>query len=195
MEIGLFFGSFNPIHVGHLIIARAVLNHAAIEQVWFVVSPHSPFKERDSLEGEHHRLTMVDLATAEDPDLRSSAIEFELPRPSYTVDTLSHLREAYPESHFSLILGSDNLVSFERWKDHQDILKHHSIYVYIRPGMEDFALRNHPSIQVLTDVPMLHISSTYVRTLLHEDKSVRYLTVPSVVDYITNKRLYRLPLD
>lgn len=191
MEIGLFFGSFNPVHIGHLIIANHLLGHTALEQVWFVVSPQNPLKPKQSLLNEYDRLHLVELAIEDNDRLRSSNVEFNLPRPSYTVDTLAYLFDKHPQHHFSLLMGSDNLNSLRRWKNHEQILKHHHIYVYRRDSDMDQELERHPSVTILEGVPILAISASFIREQVREGRSIQYLVPDQVRDYIEKANLFR----
>lgn len=194
MKTGLFFGSFNPIHLGHLIIADQVVTHTDLEELWFVVSPHNPFKEISDLASEQHRLAMVDLALEGQEYLLSSDVEFALAKPSYSVDTLSHLRFEYPQKNFTLILGSDNMLAFDKWKNHLEILQHHEIYVFNRPGVEKEAFK-HDQITYLTEMPLLKISSTYLRQCIGANKSIQFMTPDCVIAYIKDNGLYRFDVN
>ena len=190
-HIGLFFGSFNPIHTGHLIIANYMANYTELDEVWLIVTPHNPLKKKDSLINQYDRLEMVNLAIEKTENIRSSTIEFSLPQPSYTIDTLTHLSEKYPEKAFVLIMGSDNLVSLHKWKNHEIILRDHRILVYPRPGYPAPAeLAKHPAI-TLTDTPLMEFSSTFIRKAVRSGKSIRYFVPDSVMAFIENKGLYR----
>ena len=193
MEIGLFFGSFNPIHTGHLVIANVIKEATDLQQVWFVVSPQSPFKKANTLLNEYDRLRMVELAVEENFDLRACNIEFSLPKPSYTVDTLVHLEERYPQHRFHLLLGSDNLTHFHKWKNYQSILEYRSLYVYPRPDVSEDKIpdtvRNHPHIRRV-EAPLLDISATFIRQCLQQNMSIQYLVPDRVIDYIIAKKLY-----
>src|SRR5690606_20206247 len=173
MHIGLFFGSFNPVHVGHTVLANYMLSFTDMEQVWLVLSPQNPLKQKQQLLNQHNRLLLVNLAIDEHPNMRSSNIEFSLPKPSYTINTLTHLKEKYPQHQFSLIMGQDNLQTFSKWKNYEEILKRYHIYVYPRPntGLGDF--ENHPNVH-LTNAPMMDISSTFIRKAIKEKKDVRF---------------------
>ena len=178
MKIGLFFGSFNPIHVGHLIISNYTVTSSDLNQVWFVVSPQNPFKQSATLLNEHHRLHMIQSAIYGENNLRVSNIEFNLAKPSYTVDSLAYLKEKYPEHEFSVLLGSDGFQNLNKWKNYEVIIKNHKLYVYIRPGYEieqTFGANIH-----IIHAPLLDISSTLIRKLIKEKKSIRFL-VPDVV--------------
>lgn len=191
MKIGLFFGSFNPVHTGHLLIANYFIQFAGLDKIWFMVSPQNPFKVNDTLLDETMRLHLLELAINGDERFIASDFEFTLPRPSYTVNTLSELRTKHPEHVFIPIIGGDNLQSFHLWKDYQEILSHHQVYVYRRTGYyENPLLSNHASIKIF-EVPLLNISSTYVREMLQAGKSVKYLVPEKVEQYIHEKGLYR----
>lgn len=189
MKIGLFFGSFNPIHVGHLIIANYMAENTDLDKVWLVVSPHNPHKKRETLADDADRLYLVELATAGNPNLQASDIEFDLEKPSYTVHTLAYLKEQQPEDEFVLIMGGDNLATLHKWKNYEYILKNHQIYVYRRPNFELGELINHANIH-LFEVPMMEISSTFVRQLVAAQKSIRYLVPDEVAEEIERTGLY-----
>lgn len=188
-DIGLFFGSFNPIHAGHLIIANYMANHTSLSEVWLIVSPHNPLKAKSSLANGLDRLEMAELALAQANNIQVSPVEFALPQPSYTIDTLTHLQERYPAYRFSLIMGSDNLYSFHKWKNADKILEHFRVAVYPRPGYLDHALLSHPSVTV-TDTPLMELSSTFIRTALREGRDIRYFVPDAVLDFIDKKGLY-----
>ena len=189
MHIGLYFGSFNPIHVGHLIIASHVLNHCDIEKLWFMVSPHNPLKESTSLLNEQHRYHLVQLAIENEPGFRASNIEFNLPRPSFTIDTMTHLTEKYPQHSFSIIVGSDSFQNIRKWKNYQTLLDRYSFVIYKRPGFEiDHTLQ--ANFKVL-DAPLLEISSTYIRDLIRQKKSIRYLVTDEVMHDILANHYYQ----
>ena len=185
----LFFGSFNPIHVGHLIIANTMAQQDGVDEVWFVVSPQNPLKERSTLLADHHRMQMVRRAIDDNCRLRACDIEMHLPLPSYTVVTLAALGEKYPDREFCLIMGSDNLQSFHRWRNYEYILEHYRILVYPRPGSEHCELCGHPSVTVV-DVPMMDISSSYIRSGIAEGRDVRYLLTEPVYQYLTEMHFY-----
>ena len=189
MRIALYFGSFNPIHYGHLIIARHVLNSFDVQQVWFIVSPQNPLKETQALLNEYHRYHLVQKAIEAEPAFRASNIEFGLPRPSYTVDTLQYLKEKYPQHVFSLILGSDSYQNLPRWKNHTRLTEMAELIVYERPG---FPVKGAMPQQVhVTQAPWLAISSTYIRGLLREGKSIRFLVPEDVLQDIEANGYYR----
>lgn len=189
MKIGLFFGSFNPIHVGHLILAQTALNETDLDKVWFVISPQNPFKEKKNLIPEIDRLIMAELAVEWNKDFQASNVEFALPRPSYTIDTLTFLADKYRSYSFSLIMGEDNLQYLHKWKNHEAILNHYQIHVYPRVKSEPTKLDAHPSIQKF-EAPLLNISATYIRATLKAGKPIRYLVPQAVEDYIVGKGLY-----
>ncbi len=191
-EIGLFFGSFNPIHTGHLIIASYMADHTSLglDEVWIVVSPHNPLKKKSSLANHFDRLEMVNLALTSTENIRASQVEFSLPQPSYTIDTLIHLSERYPEYRFTLIMGSDNLFSLHKWKNADIILRDYRIAVYPRPGFMGHELEQHPSVW-MTDTPLMELSSTYIRESVQKGKSIRFFVPDAVLDFIDKKGLYR----
>lgn len=188
-KIGLFFGSFNPIHIGHLIIANYMANFTELDEVWFVVSPQNPFKEKKSLGNMYDRLEMVNLAIEGLEKLRASDIEFNLPQPSYTIDTLVYLREKYPNKDFVLIMGEDNLAGLLKWKNADIILRDYRIIVYPRPGYDGGDLKNHPSV-TMTDTPVMELSSTFVRKAIKENKNIKFFTPDKVIEFIDKKGLY-----
>lgn len=190
MKVGLFFGSFNPVHIGHMVLANYMLSFTDLDRVWFVVSPHNPLKEKKSLLADHHRLELVTRAIGDNALMKASNIEFKLPQPSYTVHTLAHLTEKYPAHEFALIMGADNLVSFTKWKNYEFILEHYSLYVYPRPGYDGGALRQHPSVK-WTDAPVMEISSTFIREALKQKKDVRYYMPASAWAYLDEMNFYR----
>ena len=185
----LFFGSFNPIHVGHLIIADRMLQEEGVDEVWLVVSPQNPLKERGSLLADHHRMQMVRRAIEDNYSLRACDIEMHLPVPSYTVVTLAALAEKYPDREFCLIMGSDNLQTFRRWRNYEYILANYRIYVYPRPGSSDCELASHPNV-TMVDVPMMDISSSYIRRQIAAGHDVRYLLTEPVYKYLTEMHFY-----
>lgn len=189
MKIGLFFGSFNPVHIGHLIIANYMLEFTEIDEVWFVVSPQNPFKIHDRLENESHRLEMVKLAIVNNPRLKTCDVEFKLSKPSFTINTLSELRALHHEHEFILIMGSDNLAALPKWKGSDEILNHHRLFVYHRQGFEHQPLSVHPQVRIF-DAPVLNISASFIREVLEAGKSIEYLVLPEVKHYIHQHKLY-----
>lgn len=200
MRIGLYFGTFNPIHVGHLIIANYMADYTDLDKVWLIVSPQNPLKEKNTLLADHHRLALVRVAIDDNPHLVASEIEFKLPKPSYTVNTLAHLREKYPEHEFSLIMGEDNLRTFHKWKNHEYILEHHKLYVYPRVLTEseikelseynpDNRFADHPKV-TMCDAPVMKVSSSFIRRAIKDKKDVRYLLTDPVHKYIEEMHFY-----
>lgn len=192
MKIGLYFGTFNPIHVGHLTIANHLAEYSDLDQIWFVVTPLSPFKKKSSLLDNHQRLEMVYLATKDYPKLKPSDIEFDLKQPNYTIDTLTYLIEKYPMHEFALIMGEDNLKSFHKWKNYELILENHSIYVYPRlaEGKLDTTFKNHPKISYI-DAPIMELSSTFIRNSIKAGKNVRPMLPDKVWHYIDEMNFYK----
>ena len=190
MHIGLFFGSFNPIHVGHMVLANYMATFTDLDQVWFVVSPHNPLKEKASLLNQNQRLHMVNLAIGDSDILKSSNIEFGLSQPSYTINTLAHLKEKYPKHRFSLIMGEDNLASFTKWKNYDEILKNHFIYVYPRPNCSSEYLKSHKNI-IMTEAPLMDISSTMIRQALKDKKNVSSFVPQAVWEYLNEMSFYK----
>ena len=191
MKIGLFFGSFNPVHNGHMIIANLVRELTDLDRIWIVVSPHNPHKKKATLANDFDRLHLVNLAIGDNLYLQASNIEFNLPRPSYTIDTLTYLSEKHPKHQFALIMGGDNLASLPNWKNPEAIYKHYPIYVYSRPGSDLSKALSHAHIKILDDLPLLRISSTYVRECLKNGVSVQYLVPDDVFKYLEGSSLYR----
>jgi nicotinate-nucleotide adenylyltransferase len=192
MKIGLYFGTFNPIHVGHLIIANHMAEHSDLDQVWMVVTPHNPLKKKSTLLDDYHRLQMVFLATEDFPKIKPSNIEFKLPQPNYTVNTLVHLEEKYPNYEFSLIMGEDNLKSLHKWKNYEVILERHDIYVYPRISSEEENLefKNHPKIHLI-DAPVVEISATFIRDNIKKGKNIQPLLPAKVWEYIDHNNFYK----
>lgn len=190
LKTGLFFGSYNPIHTGHLIIANYMANHTELNEVWLVVSPHNPLKDKSGLSNMYDRLEMAKLATENTENIRVSDFEFSLPQPSYTIDTLTHLHEKYPEKEFVLIMGADNLVSLKKWKNYEVLLKNYQIFVYPRPGADISEWENHPSI-TFTNTPLMEISSTFIRKAIKNNKNIQFFLPEKVIDFIEGKGMYR----
>lgn len=193
MNIGLYFGSFNPIHIGHLIIANHMVEHSDLDEVWFVVSPHNPFKVKKSLLNNHHRLAMVEFAIEDYPKFKVTDIEFKLPQPSFTINTLAHITEKFPNHQFSIIMGEDNLSGFHKWKNYEQILQNHLIYIYPRLKLidkkEDLII-NHPNIKLI-DAPIIQISATNIRNWIKNKKNVRTLLPKKVWNYIDEMNFYK----
>lgn len=190
MKVGLYFGSFNPIHHGHLIIANYMLQHSALDQVWFVVSPQNPFKQSASLLNAYNRLALVQIAIDGEAKLKASDIEFRLPQPSYTVNTLAYLQEKYPTHQFAIIMGSDSFENLAKWKNYEFILQHCAIYVYRRAGHE--VNNTFPNANIIVqDAPLLQISATYIRNSIKQQRSIRYLVPDKVLEEIDRNGYYR----
>jgi len=189
MKIGLFFGSFNPIHVGHLIIANLMVEGSDLKKVWFVVSPQNPLKPAKGLLHEFDRYDMVRAAVYDNYKLEVSDVEFHLEKPSYTIHTLVHLQEKHPDKEFKVIMGEDNLTNFTRWKNYRQILDHYGLYVYPRPGTQLSELRSHPHVTVV-EAPLLDISATFIRERIRKGQSIRYLVPDTVEEMIRAKGFY-----
>ncbi len=189
MNIGLYFGSFNPIHIGHLIIASHVANHTEMDQVWLVVSPQNPLKPSATLLNEYHRLHLVRLALEDDPQVKASDVEFKLPKPSYTIDTLAYLHEKYPQHQFSIIMGSDSFQNLPKWKNFELLLKKYPFIVYRR---RDHDIKETWGAQVnIVEAPLLEISATTIRQNRKEGKTIRYLVPEKVREEIENAGYYK----
>ena len=186
---GLYFGSFNPIHIGHLAIANYMIEFSDLDQLWFVISPHNPFKEKKSLLADHHRFELVRLAIDDDDRFRVSDIEFRMPKPSYTIDTLIYLQEKHKNHEFSLIMGADGLKNFKKWKNYEQIEKHYHRLVYPRPGVSCEEIYRHPNI-TLMDAPMMEISSSFIREAIREGKDVRYFVPEKAYIYMQDMHFY-----
>lgn len=188
-KTGLFFGSFNPIHNGHLILAGFMNEFTDLDEVWFVVSPHNPLKQQSSLLADYHRLALVRIAVEDHFKISVSDIEFNMPRPSYTIDTLVWLSEKYPSREFAVICGSDVFQGFKKWKNYQQILEQHSMYVYPRPGFGLGEFANHPSIH-LHKAPLMEISSSFIRKAIKQKKDMSFWMPKKVYDYLTEMHFY-----
>lgn len=203
MKIGLYFGTFNPIHVGHLVIANYMADYTDLDQVWLVVSPQNPLKKKASLLEDFHRLALVKVAIEDNDKLRASDIEFNLPQPSYTTNTLAYIQDQYSEHEFCLIMGEDNLRTLHKWKNHEYILDHHDLYVYPRvltiqeeQELEDInststnLYEDHPKVH-LCDAPVMKVSSSFIRQAIKEQKDVRYLLTEPVHKYVDEMNFYK----
>jgi nicotinate-nucleotide adenylyltransferase len=190
MKVGLFFGSFNPVHTGHMIIANHFVQYTDLDEVWMVVSPQNPLKNKASLAKDSDRFHLVQLAIGDNTKIKASNVEFSLPIPSYTIDTLTYLKEKYPSKIFSLIMGGDNLATIEKWKNFELLLENFPIYVYKRPGYDDGPYGNHQNVQILSDVPMMEISATFIRQAISDGKSIQYLVPDAVFKYIDESAMY-----
>ena len=192
MKVGLYFGTFNPIHIGHLIIANEMVENSDLDEIWMVVTPHNPFKKKSSLLENHHRFELVYRATESYDKIKPSDIEFKLPQPNYTVHTLANAVESYPNKEFCLIMGEDNLKSFHKWKNYETILAHHAIYVYPRvsEGSVAHQFKNHPKIHSIK-APIIELSSTIIRKGIKEQKNIKPLLPKEVWNYIDEMNFYK----
>jgi nicotinate-nucleotide adenylyltransferase len=191
-RIGLYFGTFNPIHIGHLTIANHMAEFSDLNEVWLVVTPHNPHKKKKTLLDDTHRLSMVRIAVEDYPKLKASTVEFDLPQPNYTVNTLAHLEEQHPGHSFCLIMGEDNLKSFHRWKNYEVILERYAIYVYprISKGIPDTQLLEHPKITKI-EAPIMELSSTFIRKSLKKGKNIRPMLPEKVWQYLDEMHFYK----
>lgn len=191
-NIGLYFGTFNPIHIGHLAIANHMAEFSELDEIWLVVTPHNPFKKKSTLLDNHHRLEMVRLATEHYPKLKPSTVEFDLPQPNYTVNTLAVLEEKYPDYMFNLIMGEDNLKSLHKWKNYDVILERYGIFVYprISEGVIEHQFKDHPKITKVK-APIMEISSTFIRSSIADKKNIRPLLPEHVWSYADKMNFYR----
>jgi nicotinate-nucleotide adenylyltransferase len=200
MKVGLYFGTFNPIHVGHLIIANFMADYTGLDKVWLVVTPQNPLKDKNTLLNDFHRLDLVRVAIEDNPHLQASDIEFHLPKPSYTITTLAYLKEKYPQHEFSLIMGEDNLRTFHKWKNHEQIIRDHKLYVYPRvltegeiDELKDYhsesPYASHPNV-ISCDAPVMKVSSSFIRKAIRDKKDVRYLLTDTVYNYIKEMHFY-----
>ena len=204
MKIGLYFGTFNPVHVGHLVIANYMAANSDMDQVWLVVSPQNPLKKKSNLLEDYHRLALVKEGIKDNSNLRASDIEFRLPKPSYTATTLAYLKEKHSENEFALIMGEDNLRTFHKWQNHDTILENHEVYVYPRvhtiqeledlsteKGQEKNSFDDHRNVHICNDVPIMNISSSFIRNHIKEGKDVRYLLTEPVHQYLVEMNFYK----
>lgn len=192
MKVGLYFGTFNPIHVGHLIIANHIVENSDLDQLWMVVTPHNPLKKKSGLLADYHRLQMVHLATEDYDKIIPSDIEFKLPQPNYTVNTLAHLQEKFPQHQFSLIMGEDNLKSLKKWKNYELILNDYHLYVYPRISTDEVPeeFLNHPNIHQV-NAPIIELSSTFIRNSIKEQKNIKPMLDAKVWEYINHNLFYK----
>ena len=191
-NIGLYFGTFNPIHIGHLIIANHMVENSDLDEIWMVVTPHNPFKKKSSLLDNHHRFEMVYKATENYDKIKPSDIEFNLPQPNYTVHTLAHISDKYPDYNFNLIMGEDNLKSLHKWKNYETILDHHNVYVYprISEGKVEAQFDNHPKIHRV-EAPIVEISSTMIRNGIKNKKNIQPLLSSNVWKFVDEMNFYK----
>lgn len=192
-KIGLFFGSFNPIHIGHIILGNYFLENTDMEELWFVLTPQNPFKEKKSLLKDHNRLDMVQLAIKNYPKMRASNVEFSLPQPNYTIDTLTYLKEKYPDHSFALIMGEDNLATLPKWKNFEKLISDYQIITYPRTfegEKKDSEYLQHENIS-LVDAPIIELSATEIRKMIKEGKNVRPMLPPEVFEYLDGSSFYK----
>lgn len=199
-SIGLYFGSFNPIHLGHLIIAEYIVQNHPLDEIWFVVSPQNPFKQNQVLADENHRAKMVELATKDNDKLKLSTIEFGLPKPSYTIKTLDFLKEKFPKTAFSIIMGEDNIMNLHRWKSYEKIITNYPIYIYPRLyhsgqinrlNLDQFPKEIKGGKYTVVDAPIIELSSTAIRKAVADGQSIKYLVHNQVMEYIKKQGLYQ----
>jgi nicotinate-nucleotide adenylyltransferase len=188
-NIGLFFGSFNPVHIGHMVIANFMLEFTDLDEVWFLISPQNPFKTRENLLADNHRYYMVNLAVEDNFRLKASNFEFHLPKPSYTINTLTYLKEKYPQKHFVILAGSDILPTLDKWKNYEKILEQYDLYIYPRPDTKPHPYLNHPRIKFV-NAPLMDISSSFIRAAIKEGRNVSFLLSQKVYNYITEMHFY-----
>lgn len=191
LKVGLYFGSYNPIHIGHLAIANYMVEFTDIDQLWFVVSPQNPFKQKENLLADYHRLEMVERAIEGDQRFRASNIEFNLPKPSYTIDTLTYLHERYPGYSFVILMGSDNLTSFPKWKNFEIIIENYGVIVYPRPGFDHSEIKNYKNIEVAVNTPLMEISSSFIRKAIKSGKDVRHFMPLRAWEYLDEMNFYK----
>ena len=187
---GLYFGSFNPVHIGHLAIANYMVEFTGLDEFWFVVTPQNPHKQKANLLNDYDRLEMMHLAVEDDDRLQVSDIEFYLPKPSYTVDTLAYLKERNPNRHFKILMGSDNLLNFHKWKNYETIVENYGVFVYPRPGFDKTNVQQHKNIVIAENAPQMEISSSFIRKSIKNGKDVRHFLPPKVWEYIERKGFY-----
>ncbi|MCL3778884.1 nicotinate-nucleotide adenylyltransferase [Prolixibacteraceae bacterium JC049] len=190
MKVGLYFGSFNPIHIGHMAIANYMVEYSSLDQLWFIVSPHNPLKNKKTLLPEYQRLELVNRAIDSDFRFRASNIEFNLPQPSYTIDTLVHLTEKYPKHDFSLIIGSDNLTSFHKWKNYEILLRDYNILVYPRPDFDETTVTNLTNVEIVR-APNMEVSSSFIRKAIAEGRDVCHFMPKEVAAYVDEMNFYK----
>ena len=191
LKVGLYFGSFNPVHIGHMAIANYMVEYTSIDQLWFVVSPHNPLKNKLNLLNDYQRLDLVNRAIEDDNRFRASNIEFNLPKPSYTIDTLTYLKEKFPDYEFVILMGSDNLESFHKWKNFKTIVQNYGIIVYPRPGFEQAKVLKHENIVIAKEAPLMEVSSSFIRNAIHDGKDVRHFLPQNVWKYVDEMNFYK----
>ena len=191
LKTGLYFGSYNPIYIGHLAIANYIVEFTGLNQLWFVVSPQNPHKKQENLLADYHRLELAHRAVDDDDRFRVSNIEFNLPKPSYTIDTLTYLHEKYPDYSFEILMGSDNLESFHKWKNSEIILENYGIIVYPRPGFDRSKIPTHKNITVVENAPLMEISSSYIRDAIKAGKDIRHFMPQKAWQYLDEMNFYK----
>lgn len=191
LKIGLYFGSYNPVHIGHLAIANYMVEYTDIDQLWFVVSPQNPHKQKLNLLADYHRLELINRAIEDDNRLRTSNIEFNLPKPSYTINTLAYLSEQYPNYHFRILMGSDNLENFHKWKNSQVILENYGIIVYPRPGFDPSKVEVTKNITIANGAPLMEISSSFIRNAISEGRDIRHFLPQKTWQYLDEMNFYK----
>jgi len=191
LKVGLYFGSYNPIHIGHMAIANYMVEFTDIDQLWFVVSPQNPHKKKSNLLDDYHRLEMVYLAVEHDDRLRASDIEFRLPKPSFTIDTLAYLKDRHPNYYFKILMGSDNLENFHKWKNYETILENYGIIVYPRPGFDKTKVQSHKNISVAQNAPLMEISSSFIRNAIRQGKNICHFVPQETWEYLENMNFYK----
>ena len=191
LKVGLYFGSYNPIHIGHLAIANYMVEFTDIDQLWFLVSPQNPFKKKANLLDDYQRLEMVHRAVDGDDRLRASNIEFNLPKPSYTIDTLVYLKEQFPNYQFAIIMGSDNLENFHKWKNAEQIIENYGVIVYPRPGFDKSKIQVHKNISIAENAPLMEISSSFIRKAIKSGKDVRHFLPQKTWEYLEEMNFYK----
>jgi nicotinate-nucleotide adenylyltransferase len=189
--VGLYFGSFNPVHIGHMAIANYMVEYAGLDEFWFIITPQNPHKQHGNLLNSFDRFDLVQLAVGDDKRFAVSDIEFHLPKPNYTIDTLTWLKERNPSKSFKILLGSDNLENFHKWKNYEKIVEHYGVIVYPRPGFDILKFKNHDNIIVAEGAPLMEISSSFIRKAIREGKDVRYFLPLQVWEYILRKGFYQ----
>lgn len=190
-KVGLYFGSYNPIHIGHMVIANYMVEYTDIDELWFVVSPQNPHKKKVNLLDDYQRLEMVHRAIGKDHRFQASSIEFGLPKPSYTIDTLAHLKERHPNNQFVILMGSDNLENFHKWKNYEAIVENYGVIVYPRPGFDESKVQQHKNITIAHGAPLMEISSSFIRDAIKEGKDVRYFLPAESGVYLEEMNFYK----
>ena len=191
LKVGLYFGSYNPIHIGHLAIANYLVEYTDIDQLWFVVSPQNPFKKKANLLDDYHRLELVTRAVEDDDRLRASNIEFKLPKPSYTIDTLAYLKDQHSNYHYRIMMGSDNLENFHKWKNYETIVENYGVIVYPRPGFDKSKVQQHTNITIAVGAPLMEVSSSFIRHAIRDKKDVRHFLPRKTWEYLDEMNFYK----